>query len=211
MFTEADTEYGHRKTVLHVHLWSSWQGVFLWILRNFWEYLFLQNTSRQLLLHFLSTNEIVFCRLLYMIGDCFQSVFFPCSFTKFMAWWFPMNFAKFLRTPFLQNTFRRLLRHFLSTNEIVFFSWYWQKLIQNMDMGKPSSVSIYEALREMCPNTEFFLVRIFPHSDWIRTHSVLGHIPRNEVYGLLWNFIAYFFLKLLVLCWDYEHVRTYPH
>ena len=23
-------------------------------------------------------------------------------------------------------------------------------------------------LREMCPNTESFLVRIFPHSDWIR-------------------------------------------
>ena len=23
-------------------------------------------------------------------------------------------------------------------------------------------------LHEMCPNTEFFLVRIFPHSDWIR-------------------------------------------
>ena len=23
-------------------------------------------------------------------------------------------------------------------------------------------------LREKCPNTEFFLVRIFPHSDWIR-------------------------------------------
>ena len=25
-----------------------------------------------------------------------------------------------------------------------------------------------ESLREMCPNMEFFLVRIFPHSDWIR-------------------------------------------
>ena len=24
------------------------------------------------------------------------------------------------------------------------------------------------ALREKCPNTEFFLFRIFPHSDWIR-------------------------------------------
>ena len=23
-------------------------------------------------------------------------------------------------------------------------------------------------LREKCPNTEFFLVRIFPHLDWIR-------------------------------------------
>ena len=25
-----------------------------------------------------------------------------------------------------------------------------------------------ETIREKCPNTEFFLVRIFPHSDWIR-------------------------------------------
>ena len=24
------------------------------------------------------------------------------------------------------------------------------------------------SLREKCVNTEFFLVRIFPHSDWIR-------------------------------------------
>ena len=92
-----------------------------------------------------------------MIGDCFQSIFFPGSFTKFMAWCFPANFAKFLRTPFLQNTFRRLPRHFLSANEIVFFSWYWQKLIQNMDIGKPSFVSIYEVLREKCPNSEWSL------------------------------------------------------
>ena len=27
---------------------------------------------------------------------------------------------------------------------------------------------IHLTLCEMCPNTEFFLVRIFPHSDWIR-------------------------------------------
>ena len=27
------------------------------------------------------------------------------------------------------------------------------------------------ALREKCPNTEFFLVRIFPHSDWIRRYT----------------------------------------
>ena len=27
---------------------------------------------------------------------------------------------------------------------------------------------LWLSLREKCPNTEFFLVRIFPHSDWIR-------------------------------------------
>ena len=32
-------------------------------------------------------------------------------------------------------------------------------------------------LREKCPNSELFLVRIFPHSDWIRArnNSVFGH------------------------------------
>ena len=27
------------------------------------------------------------------------------------------------------------------------------------------------SLREKCPNTEFFLVRIFPHSNWIRKYT----------------------------------------
>ena len=43
------------------------------------------------------------------------------------------------------------------------------------------------ALHEKCPNTEFFLVCIFPYSDWIRTrkNSVFGHISRCAVYCLL--------------------------
>ena len=28
------------------------------------------------------------------------------------------------------------------------------------------------SLREKCPDTEFFLVRIFPHSDWIRRDTI---------------------------------------
>ena len=40
------------------------------------------------------------------------------------------------------------------------------------------------SLREKCPNTEFILVRIFPHSDWIRTrkNSVFGHFSRSVCY-----------------------------
>ena len=36
-------------------------------------------------------------------------------------------------------------------------------------------------LREKCPNTEFFPVRIFPHSNWIQTrkNSVFGHFSRS--------------------------------
>ena len=37
------------------------------------------------------------------------------------------------------------------------------------------------SLCEMCPNTEFFLVRISPHLDWIWTakSSVFGHFSRS--------------------------------
>ena len=36
----------------------------------------------------------------------------------------------------------------------------------SVNMKNTSTVS--QTLREICPNTEFFLVRIFPHSDWIQ-------------------------------------------
>ena len=48
-----------------------------------------------------------------------------------------------------------------------------------------SQVSVYLrmiiSLREKCPNTELFLVRIFSYSDWIRirNNSVFGHISRS--------------------------------
>ena len=36
---------------------------------------------------------------------------------------------------------------------------------------KHTSVHLIPTLREKCPNTEFFLVRIFPHWNWIRTDT----------------------------------------
>ena len=41
------------------------------------------------------------------------------------------------------------------------------------------------SLREKCPNTEFFLVRIFPHSDWIwrDTEYLSIFSPNAEKYG----------------------------
>ena len=41
------------------------------------------------------------------------------------------------------------------------------------------------ALGEKCPNTELFLVRIFPHSKWIRArnNSVFGHFFTQRRYG----------------------------
>ena len=41
------------------------------------------------------------------------------------------------------------------------------------------------SLREMCPNTEFFLVRVFSHSDWIRkdTKYLSVFSPNAGKYG----------------------------
>ena len=41
------------------------------------------------------------------------------------------------------------------------------------------------ALREKCPNTEFFMVRILPHSDWIRrvTEYLSVFSPNARKYG----------------------------
>ena len=37
-------------------------------------------------------------------------------------------------------------------------------------------------LREMCPNTKFFLIRIFPHSHWIR-RDISVFSPNAGKYG----------------------------
>ena len=43
----------------------------------------------------------------------------------------------------------------------------------------------YLALREKCPNREFFLARIFPHSDRIRRDTYVSVFsPNAEKYGL---------------------------
>ena len=43
----------------------------------------------------------------------------------------------------------------------------------------------YYSLREKCSNTEFFVVRIFPYSDWIRrfTMSISVFRPKTGKYG----------------------------
>ena len=49
-------------------------------------------------------------------------------------------------------------------------------------------------LREKCPNMEFFLVRIFLHSDWIRRDEVSLRIQsewgkiRTRKYSVFWHF-----------------------
>ena len=59
-----------------------------------------------------------------------------------------------------------------------------------------------------CPNTEFFLVRIFPHSDWIRSDAVRSISPysrKNSVYGY---FSRSDFQRLLNSCAN--HKSSHP-
>ena len=59
-------------------------------------------------------------------------------------------------------------------------------------------IDISKVLREKYPNTEFFLVRIFLYSDWIRIQSeykkirtkkifTFGHFSRREILTNYWN------------------------
>ena len=45
--------------------------------------------------------------------------------------------------------------------------------------------TIWHPLREKCPNTEFFLDRIFPHLDWIRRDTKSVQIRSFFLVGLL--------------------------
>ena len=56
----------------------------------------------------------------------------------------------------------------LSTTSYVISKWR-QNVIK---MASKELPSISLKLREKCPNTELFLIRIFPHSNWIRRDTL---------------------------------------
>ena len=59
-----------------------------------------------------------------------------------------------------------------------------------------------QKLREKCPNTEFFLVRIFPYSDWIRKDAPYLSVfsPNARKYGPKKNFVFGHFSDSVELC-----------
>ena len=61
---------------------------------------------------------------------------------------------------------------------------YSRQMVQQLSF-RLSSLSLRNALRENCPNTVFFLVRIFPHSDWIQrdTEYLFAFSPNAGKYG----------------------------
>ena len=60
---------------------------------------------------------------------------------------------------------------------------------------------------EKCPNTEFFLVRIFPHLDWTRTrkNSIFGHFSRSDSF-MHYRTAGYFhyFVVCIVVLYAFE-------
>ena len=85
-----------------------------------------------------------------------------------------------------------LYKHLLSQDDGI-FTFYWQLVYIFID--------IWYSLREECPNTEFFLVRIFLYSVRIqkktrtRKNSVFGHFSRSDFY--------------IFISWDYDLKSDY--
>ena len=72
---------------------------------------------------------------------------------------------------------------------MLYFAEGRSMVVGHYDIAKSCFVSVclpfqLLTLLEKYPNTEFFLVRIFPHSDGIRTrkNSVFGHFSRSVCY-----------------------------
>ena len=85
---------------------------------------------------------------------------------------FPMNFVKFLRTSFVIEHIRVIPCETLQNN-----GKHWNKLEHWHEMGTAWKVSVFGV----------FMVRIFPHSDWIRTRKTLNTdtfhaVELNHVY-----------------------------
>ena len=125
------------------------------------------------------------------------------------AWVLPVNLLHILRTTFYKNTSRRLLLFFLLFSR----SWgakirsqafyFHSKGLEDLRLWSfnllyyqsKKSLKIFhiwlnllsvtkQTLREKCPNAEFFLLRIFSHSDWIRkdtSYLLFGHFSHTEL------------------------------
>ena len=70
----------------------------------------------------------------------------------------------------------------------IFFNTLFAFLLRYALSGKRYKYS-YSSLREKCPNTEFFLVRIFPHSDWIR-RDIFFEFFIKDVFVFVWPIIS---------------------
>ena len=123
-----------------------------------------------------------------------------CNFIKRenLAQMFCFEFCKIFKNTFFTKhllTTASVMMKQLEYIELLTFRWILFRNFQNHVNSFMKEVPIGTSLRGKCPNTEFFLVRIFLYSDWIRRenlriqaeywkirtrkNSVFGHFSRS--------------------------------
>ena len=55
------------------------------------------------------------------------------------------------------------------------------RTLQKFRFSKEDTMSVWPSLRKKCPNTEFFLVHIFPHSDTFQAVNVTVFVPTHDM------------------------------
>ena len=92
-----------------------------------------------------------------------------CGREKKLNPWMQLEILSVFRT-FLQATnFKNFIRTSLAY--VMHMLCFRKKHMRKLNIWHISDVYFHlrkDSLREKCPKPEFFLVRIFPHSDWIR-------------------------------------------
>ena len=101
------------------------------------------------------------------------------------------------------------------------WSWIHEKVKQNWCLVKiripykKNRVTVNGSLRGKCPNTEFFLVRIFLDSDWIKifTEWISVFSPNTGKYGpkklCIWTlFTQWLFMNII---FNYDSTFEFPY
>ena len=82
---------------------------------------------------------------------------------------------------------------------------FWSSLVVDIVAFKLQSKMfnfLHNSLHEKCPNTEFFLVRIFPHFDWIRRDTPVWIRENTDQKKLLiWALFTQWLSHYNVLLW----------
>ena len=118
----------------------------------------------------------------------------PATLLKKSLWHrcFPMNFAKFLGTPFLQNTFGRLLLYL-----------FWLKTLKNLTSQKISKWEIQQLLAlSMQINQQTMILRLGHYA--IRNQGkVSAALVRTIVFNVCGSRIRLIKKKLTVVVWQW--------
>ena len=159
--------------------------------RSFWGAFFtghLLATASVLLGYYPNNSDLV--ELVYIVLQSLKPKLFKV-FLMYFSWkWKFIYLIESVLYPRL-NLFVLLLIY----NQSDFCDQWFSVLLDSYIQRRYLEFFLTISLREKFSNTEFFLVRIFPHSDWIRSlriakcekirttkNSVFGHFSRSILY-----------------------------